>query len=117
MKDRNYSNMTEALKGLAENGYKENFMVLGKNLKAVEHDELFTRAEIQIVDFYRFEGESDPDDMAVLYVIETNSGLKGTVVDAFGTYATKEVGEFFNKAEDRREENEIENVLPSDSVR
>jgi len=32
------------------------------------------------VNFFRFEGRSNPDDNAILYVIETNDGTKGTLI-------------------------------------
>ena len=39
------------------------------------------------MDFYRFEGESNPDDMSILYAIEANDGISGTISSAYGTYA------------------------------
>ncbi|MGH7300220.1 MAG: hypothetical protein ACREKQ_05850 [Candidatus Rokuibacteriota bacterium] len=35
---------------------------------------------------------SDPDDASIVYAIETRGGTKGLLVDAFGTYASPEVG-------------------------
>jgi len=35
---------------------------------------------------YRFEGELNPSDNAILYAIKTNDGEKGTIVDAYGMY-------------------------------
>ena len=40
-----------------------------------------------IREFHRFEGISDPDDMAIVYAIESKSGVRGTFADAFGVYA------------------------------
>jgi hypothetical protein len=40
-----------------------------------------------VVRYYRFEGMTDPADNTVLYVIETSSGEKGLLVDAYGVYA------------------------------
>ncbi|MDE1192618.1 MAG: hypothetical protein PW786_10840 [Arachidicoccus sp.] len=39
---------------------------------------------LQIIKTYRFEGESDPDDSAILYIIKTNDGLVGYTLDAYG---------------------------------
>jgi hypothetical protein len=50
--------------------------------------------DLVIREYYRFEGISDPDDMAILYAIESTSGVRGTLADAFGVYsdpATSEV--------------------------
>jgi len=46
---------------------------------------------VRVTNFYRFEGITDPADMAVLYLIETADGAKGTLVDAYGTYSDPEV--------------------------
>jgi len=40
-----------------------------------------------IREFHRFEGISDPDDMAIVYALESTSGVRGTFADAFGVYA------------------------------
>lgn len=43
--------------------------------------------DLKITKVFRFEGISDPNDMSVLYLITSNDGKKGILVDAFGTYA------------------------------
>ena len=48
--------------------------------------------DVRIVDHYRFEGTSDPDDMSVIYALEARDGTRGTLTDAFGTYADPSVG-------------------------
>jgi hypothetical protein len=70
-----------------ERGYKENFKATAQGLKSMESEKIYQPAQLTIVNFYRFEGISDPADMAVLYVIEGNDGAKGTLVDAYGTYS------------------------------
>ena len=52
---------------------------------------------IIIEEFHRFEGATDYEDMAIIYVIETENGIKGTVIDAFGTYANADLGEFLKQ--------------------
>jgi hypothetical protein len=43
--------------------------------------------ELKIVKVYRFEGESDPSDSSVLYIIEAGDGLIGYSIDAYGIYS------------------------------
>lgn len=56
--------------------------------------------EIKIHDTYRFEGASNPDDMSIVYAIETEDGLKGSIVIAYGPNGNLEAAEFFKKVEE-----------------
>jgi len=49
-------------------------------------------SEFVIAEVYRFEGESDPADEAVVYAIESKDGRKGVLVNGFGISAD-ELGE------------------------
>jgi hypothetical protein len=40
--------------------------------------------DLKIIKTYRFEGESDPADSSILYVMEANDGSIGYSVDAYG---------------------------------
>ncbi len=42
---------------------------------------------LKIIRTYRFEGDSDPSDSSVIYLIEANDGLIGYSIDAFGAYS------------------------------
>jgi len=40
--------------------------------------------DLKIVKTFRFEGESNPDDSSVLYIIEANDGLMGYSINTYG---------------------------------
>ena len=44
--------------------------------------------DLKIVKTYRFEGDSDPADMSIIYLIEANDGLIGYSMDAYGVYTS-----------------------------
>ena len=75
-------------------GFTDDFKAIDEGLKSLRTNKVYAPEEVKIVNFYRFEGASDPDDMSILYAIETNDGLKGTLVDAYGPYASPEVNQF-----------------------
>jgi hypothetical protein len=85
---------------LQEKGFTEEFQVCEEGLKALNSGKIYRPHELKILEHFRFEGISDPDDMAVMYVVKTNDGLKGTIVDAFGVYANPELSEFMKEVED-----------------
>lgn len=87
---------------LNKDGFTEDFRVTEGRLHTIGTDRSkgYAPNEVTIVDFYRFEGESDPDDMSILYAIETNDGVKGTISSAYGVYADADVDEFLKTVED-----------------
>lgn len=79
-----------------DQGYNSNFYFEDDKLINSETKEEYTPEDIQIVAEHRYEGMSDPSDMSILYVIETNKGEKGTFLMAYGPNADSEGTEFFN---------------------
>jgi len=92
-----YGTVTEALDELARRGYTANFEYLDDAFTAVDLGRAFRAEELTIVEHHRFEGASDPDDMAVVYAVESRDGIRGVVVDAFGVYADPKLGEFLGQ--------------------
>ena len=86
--------LTDALDRLAHEGFTEHFGVQGNRLRSFESDRSFGTTDVVIRKFYRFEGVSDPDDMSIVYAIESASGVRGTLIDAFGVYADPTVSAF-----------------------
>jgi hypothetical protein len=43
--------------------------------------------DLKIIKTYRFEGESDPSDSSILYLLEGNDGTIGYSVDAYGAFS------------------------------
>ncbi|GAA4783369.1 hypothetical protein GCM10023231_08770 [Olivibacter ginsenosidimutans] len=75
---------------LRERGYSEELKITKKGATLGPSDKLYQPNELSIVRTYRFEGESDPADMSVLYVIETKDGQKGIFLNAYGTYSDQD---------------------------
>lgn len=80
-------------------GYDDDFKVTEQGLQSIKTEKTYSPDQVNIVNFFRFEGQSDPNDMTIMYVIETDDGQKGTLVDAFGVYSDTNVGEFFKQVE------------------
>ena len=89
-----YTNLTEAIEELRKRGFTANFEFLDQAFRDVDAGRTFRADELTIVEHYRFEGASDPEDMSVVYAIESTDGTKGIIVDAFGTYANPDLGGF-----------------------
>lgn len=75
---------------LAGKGYSEEFKVNKDEATLGSDSQTYKAEELTIVHTYRFEGESDPADMSVLYAVETKDGKKGFLLDAYGTYSDQD---------------------------
>jgi hypothetical protein len=51
---------------------------------------LYQPDDLKIIKTFRFEGDSDPSDSTILYLIEANDGLTGYSIDAYGVYSNHE---------------------------
>ena len=80
-----YDTVSEAVRGLKERGYNTDF-----NLKEnciVCHAGKFDPDDFEIVEVHRFEGNTDPSDEAVVYAIESGTGMKGVLLNGYGISA------------------------------
>ena len=78
--------MACAVDGAQVGGETPTRQIVDGTLRAATGEILQPR-DLTIREIYRFEGVSDPDDMEVLYAIESAGGVRGTLADAFGVYA------------------------------
>src|SRR5436190_9179341 len=97
--------MADKIRCLAGLGFNQEFQICDEGLKSLKTGEIFQPENITVAERHRFEGMSDPDDMAILYAIKTNTGLKGILVDSFGIYAEKSLLDFMNKVKNQSTEN------------
>ncbi|MFD2247435.1 hypothetical protein [Pontibacter ruber] len=102
MEDKvNMTPLVQVLAQLRKEGIATDFTITEEGrLSTMDGKESFTPQQVQIVNFYRFEGESYPGDMAILYVLETSTGLKGTISDAYGLYSDEAIENFMKQVKD-----------------
>lgn len=48
----------------------------------------YQQHEIRLIKTYRFEGDSDPDEEAIIYLIEAFDGVVGYSIDTYGIYTS-----------------------------
>ena len=80
-----YDTVTEAVNGLRHRGFTVDFNLQENCI--VCHEDKFDMNNFEIVEVYRFEGDSDPSDEAVVYAIQSVNGIKGILVNGYGISA------------------------------
>ena len=95
---QSYDTVVEALNGLKAKGYITDFNIAFDKLICTKKETILTPDEFEIVETYRFEGETNPSDEDVVYAIESKKGnIKGVFMSAFGVYADSVSDEMVKK--------------------
>jgi hypothetical protein len=66
---------------------QDNEFILTPEGFTIGNNKFYQPHDLKIIKTYRFEGESDPSDSSILYVIEGNDGTIGYSVDAYGAFS------------------------------
>lgn len=80
-----YDTLSGAINGLKKKGFTVDFN-LKENCLVCNNDK-FDVDDFEIVEFYRFEGDSNPSDESIVYGIESVNGMKGVLVSGYGISA------------------------------
>lgn len=79
-----YTSLSVAIEDLQKNGFTEDFNLVAEGIESKSLKKQWKAGELEVVKFYRFEGMTDPGDNTILYLIKTDDGKKGLLVDAYG---------------------------------
>lgn len=78
--------LSEVMEKLRQKKQDHEFMLSEKGFGA-DTGKYYQPDELKIIKTYRFEGDSDPSDSVILYIIEANDGKVGYSIDAYGAYS------------------------------
>lgn len=92
-----YDTLVETINALKKEGYTKDFNLKHDRIECSETKSTYTTPTFQVDRFFRFEGESNPDDNSILYAITAEDGSKGLMVDAYGVYADSISDDMLNK--------------------
>jgi hypothetical protein len=112
---KSYDTVTEALQDLKTKGYSVDFNIAFDKIICADNKICLNPNEFEIVEVFRFEGDTNPDDEDVVYAIESKdarpftyagtqgddpvkrSKIKGTMTSAYGMYAESISNEMIKK--------------------
>lgn len=101
MANHNLKTLSQVLNILVQRGITKEICMNDKHEMILGADEkTYQPEDLCIVKSYRFEGDSNPDDNAVLYLIEDKDGDLATILDSYGAesnYSGEEFDDFLRK--------------------
>ena len=93
-----YVTLSGTMEELRKEGYVEDFNLQQNCLECRNGQFKVFADEFKIDKYYRFEGQSNPSDSAILYAISSDRHkLKGVLVNAYGIYSDPVTDEMLEK--------------------
>ena len=77
------TSLHSCLNRIVGDGYTDKFEPTVKGLQSATTNRVYKPQEVKVVSFFRFEGNSNPENNSTLYIIETIDGQKGTLVNSY----------------------------------
>lgn len=90
--------MVSVIQKLEEDGYNVQFQATADGLVSLKSNKTYQPNEVKVENFYRFEGESNPDDSSIVYALAAGDE-KGTLTDSYGQYSDEHVAGFIKLVE------------------
>ena len=87
--------LTVVLSHLKDLGWDNEFKVIEKN-KIDINGIIYEVKEIELIKTYRFEGNSNPSDQAIIYVIKTPDETYAYSIDSYGVYSNHNNDDYSN---------------------
>lgn len=88
--------LVETLEKLRKEGYSEDFNIRFDSL--ICKDVCLLPSQFEVDKTFRFEGNTNPSDEAILYAISSLDGqIKGVLVNSYGVYSDDLTEEMVNK--------------------
>ena len=95
---RSFFTLSETMSELRKEGYIEDFNLQQNCLECRDGQFKVFTDEFVIDKFFRFEGESNPSDQAILYAISSDKhNVKGVLVNGYGIYSEEITDEMLQK--------------------
>jgi len=94
---RTYQTVSVATTELTKKGFDAEFKFDDGRLQQTETRKHYSPKDMQIMEFHRFEGDSDPADNSIVYAVECKDGTKGIIIAAYGPYGSVKLDEFMKQ--------------------
>ena len=85
-KPTDLTTLTAVLERLRVKKQDNEFKMTDKGF-TTKNGKFYNPEDLTIIKTFRFEGESDPGDSSILYLLEANDGMMGYSTDAYGAYS------------------------------
>lgn len=95
---KTYENLVEAINDLRKQGYTEDFNLRQNCLECRNGEFKLFSAEFHIDNYWRFDGQTDPEDESIIYAISSDKhNIKSVLVNGYGINSEALTNEMLEK--------------------
>ena len=106
-----FRTLSETMNELRKEGYTEDFNLQQNCIECRGGAYRLCAEDFIVYKYFRFEGQTDPGDQAILYAISSDKNkLKGVLVNAYGIYSEPVTDDLIRKLEIRDESYKIKGI-------
>ncbi|TKK71004.1 phosphoribosylpyrophosphate synthetase [Ilyomonas limi] len=99
-----YGTLSQTVDGLKQEGYTLDFNIQGECIVYHQRNTKLSPDDFEIDKVYRFEGESNPGDEAIVYALSSPGfGVKGVLVNGYGISADETSAKMVEKLQRHKE--------------
>jgi hypothetical protein len=92
--------LSGAIRRLERAGFSGSFRARPDGLLALEANRLYAPEDLVVEEIVRFEGDSDPEEQAVLFALSSRDGrARGTFIATYGVFADPTAAEIMRRLE------------------
>lgn len=92
-KENSYDTLSQAMNSLKDRGFDKDVEIIDENHIKIGGNK-YSDKEVEIEEFHRFEGMSNPADMSIVYALKAKDQSKGLLADAYGADASIKIAKF-----------------------
>lgn len=97
MDNNNSKSEIGKIKEYEAKGFTASYQMGENGIKDLETGKEYKSEDVNIVDEYRYEGNTNPSDMSILYILSMPDGSKGTLLQAYGPSDDSGLGWFMKE--------------------
>jgi hypothetical protein len=91
--------LREAIERLERAGFRQSFRARPDGFLELGTNRIHAPERLVVEEIVRFEGESDPEDEAVLFALSSREGARATFVASYGSYADPDSAALMHRLE------------------
>lgn len=92
-----YKDLADAIESLKDKGFDHTYELGDNCITCKEVDVEYSVDDLRIVETHSFDQGTDPGSESTVYAIESNKGVKGTLIMSYGMYVDREKAKLIDR--------------------